>query len=175
MGSREFIVALVDQGAWPLVVIVLVGILLISQRKPIGKLLDRDVEAKAEAPGLSIEVSARHRLVAAIEEAAQPSDQLLRLVDGDRVQEVAEQYIADRRLDIEHVAEAAAVWGQMIARHPLGKAGIWHPTITWTDDGRVDLSGGPYPQWEATLVHKEQEAHAGSPRVDASGNDHVEK
>lgn len=150
----------------------LLGILLITQRKHISKLFDRDVTAKAEVPGVSIEMSAKtHRLMAVVEEAAQPTQSLVGLVGDDQIDQVMEQDATERRRDIERVAREAALWGQYMAEAMPHRPGMyWTPLLQWQPDGSVNITygkrSGPDPDGPNMLI-----AYDPDHREDAQSND----
>ncbi|GAA1593315.1 hypothetical protein GCM10009789_54180 [Kribbella sancticallisti] len=144
MNGWEFAAELITKAYWPIIV----GLLLLTQRKPITRLVDR-VRRGTGPGGVAFEADPSALLAEAVADAVQPA-QLPTEDDSAGSGEARQQAVMQRRRDIEEVAKRAAEWGQYIARHypPEERGQYWEPALEWMSDGSVEIPGGRRAQAE---------------------------
>lgn len=155
MGWQRFVASLVGSLAWPLVVVILVGALLRTQRAAISALIPRIKRAKAL--GGEIEFADTDKADEEVNEAlAVAADAALELrfaieasgqvrhadgtTDADEPTRIAppprDQTEAARQLELQQFARAVARAAQVQAvSMPTAAGALWEPILGWRPDG----------------------------------------
>jgi hypothetical protein len=157
MGAVEFFSIALPAVFWPLVV----ALVALTQRKPIGRLIDRvrsgrvfgqefdapppDLAEAAEGGASSPEVEEVIRSVSEL------SDGMQALLAGEeplvpipaallaRLSQATQNDEDRRRSEIERIMQSSARWGAQVARSRPNEVGDWAPFVLWKDDGEPEI------------------------------------
>jgi hypothetical protein len=163
MGAVEFFSIALPAVFWPLVV----GLVALTQRKPIGRLIDRvrsgrvfGQEFDAPPPGLAeaAKGGASSPEVEEVIRSVSEGRQALLAVSGqepvsvdpthpespwtemlERFSEATQNDEDRRRSEIERVMQSSARWGAKVARSRPNDVDDWEPVVRWKDDGEPEI------------------------------------
>ena len=163
MGAVEFFSVALPAVFWPLVV----GLVALTQRKPIGRLIDRvrsgrvfGQEFDAPPPGLAeaAEGGVSSPEVEEVIRSVSEGRQALLAVSGqepvsvdpmhrespwavllERLSEATQNDEDRRRSEIERVMQSSARWGAKVARARPNDVDDWEPVVRWKDDGEPEI------------------------------------